>query len=211
MDTSKVPWLNFGVTSSNDPAAPTIKLGRMNEPVEIASTHNSNRLIYGIGATIYGSENLTAQGTGGTTLSTLAGSTWWQGSNRRNVWWQRRLIRRWKKHCLEPGWYNSSFVPTAFGSTWIAIACLPAGSIVKVDRSDPPKLYVWSGNTFYLSTDYLSTDKDPAFKASPAANLTLNLRFQSPFCYEGNIWLAGGRDATACVHKAVMERDFRSW
>lgn len=70
-----MPWLNFGVTSSNDPAAPTIKLGRMNEPVEIASTHNSNRLIYGIGATIYGSENLTAQGTGGTTLSTLAGST----------------------------------------------------------------------------------------------------------------------------------------
>ncbi|QEY14680.1 hypothetical protein D0C16_01015 [Cellvibrio sp. KY-GH-1] len=53
LDISEVPWLNFGVTCSNNPAAPTGKLGRMNEPVEIASTYNSNHLMYGIGATMF--------------------------------------------------------------------------------------------------------------------------------------------------------------
>ncbi len=67
LDITEVPWLNFGVTSSSDPAVPTVKLGWMNESVEI-DPHNSNRLLYGTGATIYGTENLTAWDTGGKVL-----------------------------------------------------------------------------------------------------------------------------------------------
>lgn len=51
------PWLNFGVTS---PVAPDTspKLGWMNESVEI-DPFNSNRMMYGTGATLYGTDNLT--------------------------------------------------------------------------------------------------------------------------------------------------------
>ena len=57
MDITQVPWLNFGITN---PVAPelAVKLGWMNESVEI-DPHNSNRLMYGTGATIYGTDNLT--------------------------------------------------------------------------------------------------------------------------------------------------------
>lgn len=64
IDIAEVPWLNFGITSSSDPAVSTVKLGWMNESVEI-DPHNSNRLMYGTGATIYGTENLTTWDTGG--------------------------------------------------------------------------------------------------------------------------------------------------
>lgn len=67
IDIAEVPWLNFGITNSSDPAVPTVKLGWMNESVEI-DPHNSNRLIYGTGATIYGTENLTSWDTGGQIL-----------------------------------------------------------------------------------------------------------------------------------------------
>lgn len=67
IDIAEVPWLNFGITSSSDPAVPTVKLGWMNESVEI-DPHNSNRLMYGTGATIYGTENLTTWDTGGQVL-----------------------------------------------------------------------------------------------------------------------------------------------
>lgn len=56
-DITENPWLNFGVTS---PVAPDTapKLGWMNESLEI-DPFNSNRLLYGTGATLYGSDNLT--------------------------------------------------------------------------------------------------------------------------------------------------------
>lgn len=64
IDISEVPWLDFGV---ENPVAPETapKLGWMNESVEI-DPHNSDRLMYGTGATIYGTENLTAWDNGGT-------------------------------------------------------------------------------------------------------------------------------------------------
>ncbi len=67
LDITAVPWLNFGVTSSSDPAVSTVKPGWMNESVEI-DPHNSNRLLHGTGATIYGTENLAAWDTGGKVL-----------------------------------------------------------------------------------------------------------------------------------------------
>jgi xyloglucan-specific exo-beta-1,4-glucanase len=56
-DITENPWLNFGVTS---PVAPETspKLGWMNESVEI-DPFNSNRMMYGTGATIYATDNLT--------------------------------------------------------------------------------------------------------------------------------------------------------
>jgi hypothetical protein len=58
MDASADPWLNFGVSSPSDPAVPAVKLGWMNESVEI-DPFNSDRMMYGTGATIYGTTNLT--------------------------------------------------------------------------------------------------------------------------------------------------------
>jgi chitodextrinase len=59
---ASVPWLTFGT----NPAPPEVspKLGWMNASVEI-DPFNSNRLMYGTGATIYGTNNLTAWDTGG--------------------------------------------------------------------------------------------------------------------------------------------------
>lgn len=56
-DITENPWLNFGVTS---PVAPETspKLGWMNESLEI-DPFNSNRLMYGTGATLYATDNLT--------------------------------------------------------------------------------------------------------------------------------------------------------
>jgi xyloglucan-specific exo-beta-1,4-glucanase len=56
-DITENPWLNLGITS---PVAPDTapKLGWMNESVEI-DPFNSNRLMYGTGATLYGTSNLT--------------------------------------------------------------------------------------------------------------------------------------------------------
>ncbi|MFN8074637.1 MAG: xyloglucanase [Kineosporiaceae bacterium] len=62
-DITEVPWLNFGVTKPVEPdTAP--KLGWMNESVEI-DPFNSDRLMYGTGATIYGTTDLTKWDTGG--------------------------------------------------------------------------------------------------------------------------------------------------
>lgn len=64
LDITDVPWLNFG---ENNPVAPEVspKLGWMNESVEI-DPHNPNRLMYGTGATIYGTDNLLQWDLGGT-------------------------------------------------------------------------------------------------------------------------------------------------
>ncbi|MFG2002832.1 xyloglucanase [Spirillospora sp. NPDC048911] len=61
-DISSVPWLTFG--TNPQPPEVTPKLGWMNESVEI-DPFDSDRLMYGTGATIYGTENLTQWDAGG--------------------------------------------------------------------------------------------------------------------------------------------------
>ena len=56
MDISSVPWLSLGANPS--PPEVTPKLGWMNESMEI-DPFNSDRMMYGTGATIYGTTNLT--------------------------------------------------------------------------------------------------------------------------------------------------------
>ena len=63
LNASAYPWLNFGATDA--PPVPAIKLGWMNESVEI-DPFNSDHLLYGTGATLYGTSNLTAWDSGGT-------------------------------------------------------------------------------------------------------------------------------------------------
>jgi xyloglucan-specific exo-beta-1,4-glucanase len=57
-DITAAPWLNFGVTTPSDPAVLSPKLGWMVGDMEI-DPFNSDRMMYGTGATIYGTENLT--------------------------------------------------------------------------------------------------------------------------------------------------------
>ncbi|MGY0057037.1 xyloglucanase [Streptomyces sp. LZ34] len=61
-DVSSVPWLTFGTNPS--PPEVTPKLGWMTEALEI-DPFDSNRLMYGTGATVYGTENLSAWDSGG--------------------------------------------------------------------------------------------------------------------------------------------------
>ncbi|KUN39959.1 xyloglucanase [Streptomyces longwoodensis] len=56
MDVSSVPWLTWGANPS--PPEQTPKLGWMTESLEI-DPFNSDRMMYGTGATIYGTEDLT--------------------------------------------------------------------------------------------------------------------------------------------------------
>ncbi|MFC5468945.1 X2-like carbohydrate binding domain-containing protein [Cohnella suwonensis] len=62
-DISAAPWLTFGKTAA--PPIPSPLIGWMIGDLEI-DPFNSNRMLYGTGATIYGSNNLTAWDTGGT-------------------------------------------------------------------------------------------------------------------------------------------------
>jgi xyloglucan-specific exo-beta-1,4-glucanase len=62
-DISAVPWLTFG--SNPQPPEVTPKLGWMTESLEI-DPHDSDRMLYGTGATIYGATDLTGWDTGGT-------------------------------------------------------------------------------------------------------------------------------------------------
>src|SRR5690606_34847781 len=63
LNISSVPWLTFNDQKSLPETVP--KLGWMTEALEI-DPHNSNRMMYGTGATIFGTTNLTALDTGGT-------------------------------------------------------------------------------------------------------------------------------------------------
>ena len=79
---SIAPWLTFGATPATCTAAgpsnslcpqPTPKLGWMVESLEI-DPFNSNHMLYGTGATMYGTNNLTAWDTGGlVNISVAAG------------------------------------------------------------------------------------------------------------------------------------------
>ncbi|MHA5047224.1 cellulose binding domain-containing protein [Streptomyces sp. SD15] len=62
MDVSSSPWLTFGANPSPPEQSP--KLGWMTEALEI-DPFNSARMMYGTGATIYGTENLTNWDSGG--------------------------------------------------------------------------------------------------------------------------------------------------
>lgn len=62
-DVSSVPWLTFGANPS--PPEVTPKLGWMTEALEI-DPFDSRRMMYGTGATVYGTENLANWDTGGT-------------------------------------------------------------------------------------------------------------------------------------------------
>ncbi|MFL5996659.1 MAG: xyloglucanase, partial [Streptomyces sp.] len=62
MDVSSAPWLTWGANPSPPEQSP--KLGWMTESLEI-DPFNSNRLMYGTGATLYGTENLTNWDSGG--------------------------------------------------------------------------------------------------------------------------------------------------
>ncbi|MFB9235858.1 cellulose binding domain-containing protein [Plantactinospora siamensis] len=63
MDISSDPWLTFG--ANPQPPEETPKLGWMNESVEI-DPFDSDRMMYGTGATLYGATDLTKWDTGGT-------------------------------------------------------------------------------------------------------------------------------------------------
>lgn len=63
MDISAAPWLDWGVTATLPETSP--KLGWMIGDLEI-DPFNSNRMMYGTGATLYGTNNLTNWDTGGT-------------------------------------------------------------------------------------------------------------------------------------------------
>lgn len=63
MDIASAPWLDFGVTPQ--PPEETPKLGWMTEALEI-DPFDSNRFLYGTGATLYGSTDLTKWDSGGT-------------------------------------------------------------------------------------------------------------------------------------------------
>ncbi|CAM5392943.1 cellulose binding domain-containing protein [Streptomyces fumanus] len=62
MDVSSSPWLTWGANPA--PPEQTPKLGWMTEALEI-DPFDSDRMMYGTGATIYGTENLTAWDSGG--------------------------------------------------------------------------------------------------------------------------------------------------
>ncbi|MFD4871757.1 cellulose binding domain-containing protein [Streptomyces sp. NPDC058420] len=62
MDVSSSPWLTFGANPAPPEQAP--KLGWMTESLEI-DPFDSNRMMYGTGATLYGTENLTNWDSGG--------------------------------------------------------------------------------------------------------------------------------------------------
>jgi hypothetical protein len=63
MDISDAPWLTFGTNPA--PPESTPKLGWMTEALAI-DPFDSDRMMYGTGATIYGTTNLTAWDSGGT-------------------------------------------------------------------------------------------------------------------------------------------------
>nr|BAO65797.1 cellulose-binding protein [uncultured bacterium] len=131
--------------------------------------------------------------TGGIALTTSAGSSWWQGQTPSGVTsgGNVALSADGSNIVWAPGGTTSIYVSTTFGSTWTAIAGLPAGAIVEADRANPSKFYAWSGNTFYISSD-----KGLTFKPSAATNLPAARRFKAVYGYEGDIWLAGGSDTT---------------
>jgi len=63
IDASNAPWLDFG-TPDPAPPSPAIKVGWMMEGLNI-DPFNSNRMMYGTGATLFATNNLTAWDTGG--------------------------------------------------------------------------------------------------------------------------------------------------
>lgn len=63
LDASEAPWLDFG-TPNPEPPNPAIKVGWMMEGLNI-DPFNSDRMMYGTGATLFATNNLTAWDNGG--------------------------------------------------------------------------------------------------------------------------------------------------
>jgi hypothetical protein len=80
------------------------------------------------------------------------------------------------------------------GATWTASAGLPSGTPVRADRVNPLTFYAATPGAFYRSTD-----GGASFTATPAAGLPSegNIRFKPVPGVEGDIWLAGGKAASA--------------
>jgi photosystem II stability/assembly factor-like uncharacterized protein len=63
IDVSNAPWLDFG-DKNPTPPSPAVKIGWMIEGLNI-DPFNSDRMMYGTGATLFGTNNLTVWDTGG--------------------------------------------------------------------------------------------------------------------------------------------------
>ncbi|MBO3093477.1 cellulose-binding domain-containing protein [Cellulomonas dongxiuzhuiae] len=63
MDYSATPWITMGATTATEPE-PLVKLGWMTESLEI-DPFDSDAMLYGTGATVWGTDNLTDWDTGG--------------------------------------------------------------------------------------------------------------------------------------------------
>ena len=87
-----------------------------------------------------------------------------------------------------------AFFSTDNGNTWTASTGLPAGGSVASDRVNPKKFYAFANGTFYLSTDGGAT-----FTATAATGLPKSgdpVRFRAVAGTEGDVWLAGGSNAS---------------
>ncbi|MDF2987927.1 MAG: xeg74 [Eubacterium sp.] len=71
LDISNTPWLNFGVNGVATSENPSPKIGWMMDDLEI-DPFNSNRMMYGTGATIYGTNNLNGWDSRTVTISPMA-------------------------------------------------------------------------------------------------------------------------------------------
>lgn len=87
-----------------------------------------------------------------------------------------------------------AFFSTDNGNTWTASTGLPAGGSVTSDRVNPKKFYAFANATFYVSTDGGVT-----FNATAATGLPKSgdpVRFKAVPGIEGDVWLAGGSNAS---------------
>ncbi len=71
LDISDSPWLNFGVNGIATSENPSPKIGWMMDDLEI-DPFNSNRMMYGTGATIYGTNNMNGWDSSTVTITPMA-------------------------------------------------------------------------------------------------------------------------------------------
>ncbi|MBO3734953.1 sialidase family protein [Glycomyces niveus] len=79
---------------------------------------------------------------------------------------------------------------TDLGQTWTPVEGLPAGALVRSDRSDPNRLYALASGVFYASVDGGTT-----FAATPATGLPAegNVDFRAVPGKRRHLWLTGGK------------------
>jgi xyloglucan-specific exo-beta-1,4-glucanase len=276
-DIGAAPWLTFGVQPA--PPVPSPKLGWMNESVEI-DPFNSDHLLYGTGATIYGTNDLTTWDTGGqftirpvvagleetavldlispptgaplvsalgdiggfrhtnldavpammftapvfttttsldyaennpgvmvragnftdsdrpndshAAFSTDGGANWFQGGEPGGVNTGGTIAAAadGSRFVWAPGDAGQPVVSSVgFGNTWTQSTGIPAGAVVKSDRSNPTTFYGYSAGRFYVSTN-----GGQSFSATAASGLPSSgtVAVKPVPGRAGDIWLAGG-------------------